>query len=157
MQRSEKRILTTHVGSLPRPSALADLLIRQERGEAMDEGELGRQVEAAVLRVMQKQLEAGVDIGNDGEQPRVGFQTYVARRMRGFGGESARPLPQDWLEFPDYAAMVQARGMTAAKVFNAPQAVAEVEYADLSGAEGECDLFRRLSDQCPQKFTPSVL
>ena len=153
MQRGEERILTTHVGSLPRNPTLADLLIRQERGEVIDEAELDRQVEAAVKTVVNKQLEAGINIGNDGEQPRVGFQTYVARRMKGFGGESARPTPQDWLEFPDYAAMVRARRMLTAKVFNAPQAVAEVEYADLSEAERECDLFLRYTDQHPQKFT----
>ncbi len=152
MQRSEERILTTHVGSLPRGSTLADLLIRQERGEGIDKAELGRQAEAAIKAVVHKQLEAGIDIGNDGEQPRVGFQTYVAQRMKGFGGESIRPTPQDWLEFPDYATLVRARRMFTAKVFNAPQAVAEVEYADLSEAEKECDLFLSCTNEESQKF-----
>lgn len=57
MQRSEERILTTQVGSLPRNPTLADLLIRQERGETIDEAELDRQVEAAVKAVVHKQLE----------------------------------------------------------------------------------------------------
>ena len=78
MQTSDQRILTTHVGSLPRPRPLADLLIRQERGEAIDASDLQRQVEAAVDEVVRGQLDAGIDVGNDGEQPRVGFQTYVA-------------------------------------------------------------------------------
>ena len=109
MQTSDQRILTTHVGSLPRPRPLADLLIRQERGEAIDEAALQRQVEAAVDEVVRGQLDAGIDVGNDGEQPRVGFQTYVAQRMQGFGGESARPQPRDWQDFPDYAAIIKAR------------------------------------------------
>src|SRR5260221_329090 len=100
MHRSDNRILTTHVGSLPRPPALRDLLIRHERGETIDTAEFQRQIEAAVQRVVAKQLEVGVDIGNNGEQPRVGFQTYVASRMQGFGGASVRPMSMDVREFP---------------------------------------------------------
>lgn len=63
MHRSTERILTTHVGSLPRPPALRDLLIRQERGDAIDETEFERQVTEAIQRVVTKQLEVGIDIG----------------------------------------------------------------------------------------------
>ncbi len=110
MLKSEKRILTTHVGSLPRNPKLTDLLLRQERGEAIDEKLLDRESEAAVAHVVERQLAAGIDIGNDGEQPRVGFQTYVPQRMKGFGGESQRPTPWDMREFPQYVeVMAQAR------------------------------------------------
>ncbi len=153
MYKSDSRMLTTHVGSLPRNPILTDLLLRQEQGQALNLAELERQAELAVQHVVQKQLEAGVDIGNDGEQPRIGFQTYVPQRMRGFGGESKRPTPQDLREFPDFARMLQARGMMRAKVFNAPQAVAEVRYEDLSAVEKECALFLRCTDHTPQKFT----
>jgi 5-methyltetrahydropteroyltriglutamate--homocysteine methyltransferase len=153
MHRSDSRILTTHVGSLPRNPMLADLLIRQEQGEKVDLAELERQTEAAVRYVVRKQLEAGVDIGNDGEQPRIGFQTYVPQRMRGFGGESKRPTPQDMREFPGFAKMLQLRGMMRAKVFNAPQAVADVQYEDLSGVREECALFLQATEQSPHKFT----
>src|SRR5262249_59617024 len=134
MHRSHSPILTTHVGSLPRPPALRDLLIRYERGESIDMTEFHRQIEAAVRRVVVKQLEAGIDIGNNGEQPRVGFQTYVASRMQGFGGESARPPSRDVLEFPDYGAMLRARRRQTTKIENAPQALAEVRYTNLSKA-----------------------
>jgi len=103
--------------------------------------ELHRQASASVDRVVRKQLEAGIDVGNDGEQPRVGFQTYVARRMRGFGGESKRPLSRDLAQFPDYLARLAERRKGAAKIMNAPQAIAEIAYTDLSDAERECDLF----------------
>ncbi len=152
MERSEDRILTTHVGSLPRNPTLRDLLIRQERGEGIDEAELARQVEAAVKAVVHRQLEAGIDIGNDGEQPRVGFSTYVARRMRGFGGEGRRPPALDLIDFPDYAALLESRRRFAARTTNTPQAVAEVEYTDLHEAAAECDLFLRCTDAHPQKF-----
>src|SRR5947207_12391548 len=103
MKRSEQRILTTHTGSLPRPPALRDLLVRQDRGEAIDAAAFAREAEAAVGHVVARQLEAGIDVGNDGEQPRVGFSTYPARRMRGFGGASKRRLSRDIAEHPDYA------------------------------------------------------
>ena len=153
MQKSEKRILTTHVGSLPRNPKLTDLLLREERDEAIDKRELDREAEAAVAHVVQRQLASGIDIGNDGEQPRVGFQTYVARRMKGFGGESPRPVPHDFADFPDFAALWRARGMATSRVFNAPQAVAEVEYVDLSDAENECAMFLRYTDPLRARFT----
>jgi 5-methyltetrahydropteroyltriglutamate--homocysteine methyltransferase len=152
VQRSERRILVTHVGSLPRPPALRDLLVRQDRGEAIDRSALDREADAAVRRAVERQLEAGIDIGNDGEQPRPGFSTYVAGRMRGFGGESHRRLARDLVDFPDYAAMLAMRRRSAARIGNAPQAIAEIEYRDLGEAERECDLFRRCADAHPKQF-----
>jgi 5-methyltetrahydropteroyltriglutamate--homocysteine methyltransferase len=152
MHRSTNRILTTHVGSLPRPPVLRDLLIRYERGESIDRAEFQRQIEAAVRRVVVKQLEVGIDIGNNGEQPRVGFQTYVAGRMQGFGGASARPTSMDVRAFPDYGAMLRARRSQTTKIDNAPQALAEVHYTDLSEAAQECDLFQQCLAEQSQSF-----
>src|SRR5439155_361641 len=98
---------------------------------------------SALRRVVVKQLEVGIDIGNNGEQPRVGFQTYVASRMQGFGGASARPTLMDVRAFPDYGAMLRARRSQTTKIDNAPQALAEVRYTDLSEAAQECDLFQQ--------------
>lgn len=83
MKRSDTRILTTHVGSLPRGGTLSDLLIRQEKGEAIDEAALAREARTGVDLVVGKQIEGGIDVINDGEQPRVGFQTYAAQRLEG--------------------------------------------------------------------------
>jgi 5-methyltetrahydropteroyltriglutamate--homocysteine methyltransferase len=153
MLKSENRILTTHVGSLPRNPKLSDLLIRQERGEKIDEAMLEREAESAVAHVVERQLAAGVDIGNDGEQPRIGFQTYVPQRMKGFGGESKRPTPQDIREFPGYAAVLQRRGMlSGAKVFNAPQAVGPLSYEDLGAVRKECDMFDRAAGGARRQF-----
>jgi 5-methyltetrahydropteroyltriglutamate--homocysteine methyltransferase len=153
MLKSDSRILTTHVGSLPRNPTLTDLLLRQEQGQAFNAPELELAIERAVQYVVGKQLEAGIDIGNDGEQPRVGFQTYVPQRMRGFGGESKRPIPQDMREFPDYERLLQKKGIVRAKVFNAPQAVAELRYEDLSAVTKECELFRRGTESGSRKFS----
>ena len=152
MLGSEGRILTTHVGSLPRPPALRDLLVRQDRGEAVDAAALEREVGAALSRVVTGQLEAGVDVGNNGEQPRAGFSTYVASRMKGFGGTSRRELAQDLIDFPDYAEMLARRRRDAARIGDAPQAIAEIDYADLGPAERECDAFLRETDARPRRF-----
>jgi 5-methyltetrahydropteroyltriglutamate--homocysteine methyltransferase len=152
MRRSEARILTTHVGSLPRPPRLRDLLVRRDRGEAVDVAALDREAAASVERAVAGQLEAGIDIGNNGEQPRAGFSTYVAGRMRGFGGVSRRELARDLLDFPDYADMLARRRRDAARIGDAPQAIAEVEYADLGPAAAECDAFIRHTDARPRKF-----
>jgi len=145
MRRSDERILITHVGSIPRPAALRELLVRQDRGEAVDEAALARESEAAVRMVVARQLEVGVDVANDGEQPRAGFSTYVARRMRGFGGASQRRPSRDLRDFPDYAELLAHRRRDAARIVDAPQAVAEVRYEDLSEAARECDVFLEAS------------
>src|SRR5262245_37816439 len=153
MRGSDDRILTTHVGSIPRPPVLRDLLVRQDRGDAVDQRELHRLAEEAVRHVVAQQLDAGVDVGNDGEQPRAGFSTYVARRMEGFGGSSRRSLARDIAEHPDYRAMLEFRRRNSARVADAPQAVAEVRYTDLGEAERECDLFARCADTAERQFT----
>jgi 5-methyltetrahydropteroyltriglutamate--homocysteine methyltransferase len=143
MKRSEHRILTTHTGSLPRPAALRDLLVRQDRGEAIDPALFAREAEAAVRHVIRQQIQAGIDVGNDGEQPRVGFSTYPARRMQGFGGASKRRMSRDMAEHPDYMARLARQRAGAARINDAPQAVAEVAYTDLAEAVAECELFQR--------------
>ena len=151
MQGSDRRILTTHVGSLPRNAALSDLLIRDEAGEAVDKALLARKSEEAVRHVVERQSAAGVDVVGDGEQPRVGFQTYVAQRMKGFGGESKRPSPTDYARFPAFAAQAAVRVGKRSKVRNAPQAVADVIYDDLGPAEEECRMFTAALDGLAQK------
>ena len=146
MKRSEHRILTTHTGSLPRSAALRDLLVRYDRGEVVHPATLAHESEAAVRHVVARQVEAGIDVGNDGEQPRVGFSTYPAKRMRGFGGASKRPLSRDLLDHPDYAARLARQRAGAARIGDAPQAVGEVAYTDLGEAVAECELFRRAVD-----------
>jgi len=141
MHLSTERILTTHVGSLPRDPELSDLLIRNEAGEAVGAERLASLSREAVRHVVGRQSLSGVDIVNDGEQPRVGFQTYVAQRMNGFGGESTRPRALEFKEFPGFAKQLAARFPRRSKVSNAPQAIREVSYDDLSAAEEECAMF----------------
>jgi len=133
------------------------LLVRQDRGETVDSAALAREAEAAVRHVVRQQLAAGVDIGNDGEQPRVGFSTYPARRMKGFGGESKRRLSLDQIDHPDYTARLARQRAGSARISNAPQAVAEVAYTDLSEAAAECDLFERAAGAERSGFAESFM
>jgi 5-methyltetrahydropteroyltriglutamate--homocysteine methyltransferase len=141
MQRSENRILTTHVGSLPRERELSDLLIAQEAGSAIDDARLNTLSQAGVERCVGAQIDSGIDIINDGEQPRVGFQTYVATRLSGFGGTSEREPFTDFAQYPDFGDVWANRGMVVSKVFDAPAADAEVSYTDLGPANREFDMF----------------
>ena len=143
MRRSEDRILTTHVGSLPRDPRLAELLIEDEAGEAIDRAELDRLAAEGVSHCVRKQVEAGVDIVNDGEQPRVSFMTYGAQRLEGFGGVTNRKGFTDLERHPDVAEVFANRTTKSAKLFNAPAATAEIRYVDLTPAIRECDLFDR--------------
>ena len=144
MLMSTDRILVSHVGSLPRAERLTDLLIRQEAGEPIDPQALAREVETATAQVIGKQREAGVDVGNDGEQSRVGFQTYVPRCLCGFGGESKRPPARDQLEFPSYVRQTAARFPHSARVMNAPAALSEVRYVNSAPIEADAARLRRL-------------
>jgi 5-methyltetrahydropteroyltriglutamate--homocysteine methyltransferase len=151
MLRSDERILTTHCGSLPRPPHLSDLLLRQEAGEEIDEALLRRESAAAVADVLARQLDAGIDIVSDGEQPRVGFSMYVPQRMTGFGGESIRPTPLDHDEFPLFAALRQARAGRRNRIGNPPNAIGPVQYIRPEAARGECDMFRGALAQASRK------
>lgn len=141
MKRSDTRILTTHVGSLPRNRQLSDLLIASEAREPVDLTLLDSLAASGVRDVVGKQIAAGIDIVNDGEQPRVGFQTYVGQRLDGFGGASQREPFKDFSDHPDFAQIWINRGMVMSKVFDAPTAIAEVHYRDLAPARRECDMF----------------
>jgi len=143
MIHSRDRILTTHVGSLPRNAVLTDLLIRREAGEAIPPATMAAEMDRAVKSVVEAQLAAGIDIGNDGEQQRVGFQTYMPTRMAGFGGQSKRKVGKDFQEVPELVEQFLHRFPKRAKISNAPQAIAEVRYLSTKDIEDEIACFER--------------
>ena len=104
MQRSTERILTTHTGSLPRPLDLAATLQALDAGTIPDPTAFDARVQRAVAEIVRQQVEAGVDIINDGEQGKVGYSTYVKHRLTGFEGQSRVPVRADWADFPEAAA-----------------------------------------------------
>jgi 5-methyltetrahydropteroyltriglutamate--homocysteine methyltransferase len=128
MTTRSDRILTTHTGSLPRGEPLSSLLIDQEQGEPVDLAALESAMSNRVAHVLRKQVEVGIDIANDGEQGRVGFQTYLMQRMSGFGGVSKRPYGKEFLEFPQFTQRMMQRIPKTGKVFDAPQAIDDIRY-----------------------------
>lgn len=143
MITSRERILVTHVGSLPRNEELSDLLVRREEGEAINKDQLGQAMDRAVRHAVEKQAAAGIDIGNDGEQQRVGFQTYVAQRMSGFAGESKRRRGRDYEEFPELVEVLMHRFPKRSKMQNAPEAQSELRYLGTSVINEEIERLKR--------------
>jgi 5-methyltetrahydropteroyltriglutamate--homocysteine methyltransferase len=152
MQRSEKRILTTHAGSLLRPRALGDMLGRQSRHESLDTASMEAAILAATRRVVKLQAECGIDIANNGEQARESFFTYVQHRMSGFGGHSDRPAFADMHAYPSFLELIIAQMRTRVQVdlLHAPKAIGAVKYIDRAPLDRECDDFAKvLSDLKP--------
>ena len=141
MLHSDTRILTTHTGSLPRPRHLTELYAARARGEAIDAAELAAEGRAAVAHVVAKQLEAGIDIGNNGEQQREAFFLYVRHRMSGFGGGWSRKTFADVTHYPLFRAWKAAHDGLGASISNTdsvPEAVGAVRYLDRALVEAEC-------------------
>ena len=99
---AEARILTTHVGSLPRPAAVVDLLMRREAGEAVDRPLWLRTMQDAVDAVVGQQVATGIDIPSDGETAKIGYATYIKDRLSGFAGDSPRQVALDLQPFPQF-------------------------------------------------------
>jgi 5-methyltetrahydropteroyltriglutamate--homocysteine methyltransferase len=146
MRWSDDRILTTHAGSLPRPPALVRLYARRAAGEAVDPAALEAAGREALRQIVPRQIEAGIDVGNNGEQQREGFFLYVQRRMSGFGGSWQRRQRGDVARYPIFQQMMQEQqaGRTAVSNFLPPRAMSEVRYLDPAAAHAECEDFRRV-------------
>jgi 5-methyltetrahydropteroyltriglutamate--homocysteine methyltransferase len=126
---------------LPRPAELVALLARINRRESVDASELERLTDAAVAAVVARQHEVGIDVGNDGEQGRESFFTYVQHRMSGFAtGEPTSRVWKDVEDFPGFAAVRRAQRSAGEQVTltRPPQAVGEVSYGDTSAIDADC-------------------
>ncbi len=102
MRTSTDRILTTHVGSLPRSAAVADLLLKKEFGEAVDQRHFEAVLHEAVATAVQQQLAAGIDIVSDGELSKISYATYIKDRLSGFAGHRPRKPALDLQPYPEY-------------------------------------------------------
>ena len=113
MRLSQERILTTHVGSLPRSQAVTDVLFARERAEVRDREADDATLTEAVREVVRRQVDIGLDIVSDGETSKISYATYVADRFSGFDGDTAREPGQDLVEFPGLLRKLAERGATA--------------------------------------------
>ena len=135
MKLSTDRILTTHVGSLPRPDGLLDLLHAEDRGEAFDAAALARAVGDAVKEVVKRQVDIGIDVVSDGEFGKHSYTHYIKHRVSGIanvppGAPGARHMVTlDDREFPDWASDRNARP-AGARVMQPACCTGAVAYRD---------------------------
>ena len=159
MQWSTERILTTHTGSLPRPPELTRLYVRRTRGEAIDEQELDRLGKAALDQIIDKQVAACVDVGNNGEQQREAFFLYVRHRMTGFGVSGQRWPRGDVERYPLLKA--EMRQMLAAReavaIWTRRRRSAQSLISTPTPVQEECRDFRAALDRKAHGFVEPFL
>jgi len=158
MRRSDEKILTTHTGSLPRPPHLTDLYVRRARGETVSAAEIEEAGRQAVRTIVPKQIEVGIDVGNNGEQSRDSFFLYLKERLTGLGGTWQRPSRADVERYPEFKARWLQQAATQATVSpnqGLPMAIGEVRYQDDAAIKVECADFAHVLAELPQKFSES--
>jgi 5-methyltetrahydropteroyltriglutamate--homocysteine methyltransferase len=104
MKLSSERILTTHVGSLPRTQTVVDLLMARENQTGHDPQAFAAVMTAAVDEVVARQMRAGIDIVSDGEMSKISYATYIKDRLSGFGGDQPRQVALDLQPYPEFRA-----------------------------------------------------
>ena len=133
MKISTDKILTTHVGSLPRSKAVTDGVFAKENEQPYDVDNLAATIKSAVDEVVRKQVETGVDIVSDGEMSKISYATYIKDRITGFAGDSERNPPADLEEFPGFLARQASSGGTPS--YKRPCCVGEIAVKDMQPLE----------------------
>jgi 5-methyltetrahydropteroyltriglutamate--homocysteine methyltransferase len=144
MRGSTERILTTHVGSLPRSQAVADVLFGREKGEIKDKRAAASVISDAVVAVVRRQVETGIDVVSDGESNKISYATYIADRFAGFGGDTPREPGQDLVEFPRFMARLADSGATAK--YRRPRCIGEINLKDAGPLNDDLRNFRQAVD-----------
>ncbi len=134
MKRSDRRILTTHTGSLPRSPEMQELLRLREGQDELDQAAFDASTHQAVAEVVQRQIDTGLDVINDGEQGRAQYATYVKDRLTGFEGER---LVRGWtrledVDFPEFAAN---RTHSSSTSMPQPTCSGPITWKDLAAVE----------------------
>ena len=128
MEGSIDRILTTHVGSLPRSRIVTEAVFAKESGELDDEEAYRETITRAVRQVVGRQVDAGVDMVSDGEMSKISYATYIKDRMTGFAGDSPRSPPADLEEFPGFLERQARSGGTPS--YKRPRCIGEIKVKD---------------------------
>ncbi len=129
MKTSTDRILTTHVGSLPRSQAVTDVVFGREQGRVEDQSAADQVIADAVDEVVQRQAELGIDVVSDGEQSKISYATYIKDRITGFGGDSHREPAQDLLDFPGVLKKREQAGTRSGA--RPPRCIGEITVKDM--------------------------
>jgi len=128
MKLSTDRILTTHVGSLPRPPDVAEMLFAREHATRFDAAAFDRTISQAVQAVVARQVAIGLDVISDGEMSKISYATYIKDRLSGFGGDNERQVAADLKEFPDFRAKMAA--IAGKQSFKRESCIGPIEVAD---------------------------
>ena len=145
MKRSTDRIFTTHVGSLPRPDEVSQLLLKKEQGEPYDPDVFHDTIRQAVLDVVKKQAEVGIDIVSDGELSKIGYATYIKDRYEGFGGDFTPKPHRDLADHAGYREMLAK--MRGPAKFRRTCCVGPIAPKDDDSLETDIANFRAALDQ----------
>ncbi len=163
MKLSTDRLLTTHVGSLPRPDDLFDMMVSRMDGISVDEAAYAARVRKAVQDCVRHQVAVGLDVVNDGEMGKPSFVTYAAARLSGLEKrEGVRPSPfsdtRETADFPEYykstvAEQVSARRRRALMVCAGP-----IKYQGHAQLEADLDNLKAAlgSVQAAEAFVPAI-
>src|SRR6478735_3314833 len=128
VRASADRILTTHVGSLPRSQAVTDVLFAQE-GHGTMPASPEKVITDAVAAIVAQQVKVGIDVVSDGEMSKISYATYIKDRLAGFDGDSPREPGQDLVEHPRLLEKLAKLGSTAK--YRRPRCVADIKVKDL--------------------------
>ncbi len=140
MKYSTQRILTTHVGSLPRPANVTELIFAKEREENVDQTEFDETIADAVRNAVARQADCGVDIVSDGEMSKISYATYIKERISGFEGDTPRSPPQDLLDFPSFLEKLARSGGTPE--YKRPKCTGEIRPVNPEPLEADLNNFR---------------
>ena len=147
MKTSKDRILTTHVGSLPRSKAVTDVVFARERGEPLDVDAARETIRTAVLDAVRRQRAAGIDVASDGEMSKISYATYIKDRLTGFDGDSPRQPPKDLEEFPAFLRRQAGSGGTP--TYRRPSCVGEIRVKDMEPVAEDIRNFRQALAEIP--------
>jgi 5-methyltetrahydropteroyltriglutamate--homocysteine methyltransferase len=141
------RILTTHVGSLPRPQDVTEVVFAQERGETVDPARFDAVMAAAVDEAVRLQVEAGIDMISDGETSKISYATYIKDRITGFDGDSPRAPPKDLEDYPSFLQR-QAKG-GGTPTYRRPKCVGEIAVKTMDPLQADLARLRAAMDRHP--------
>ncbi len=145
------RILTTHVGSLPRSERVAELIFAHELGSGYDPAEFDATMADAVGTVVKRQVESGVDLVSDGEQSKISYATYIKDRITGFDGDSPRRTPKDLELFPSFMKRLASSGGTPS--YRRPRCVGPIAPKTLAPLAADIKHFRAAIQATPPTGT----
>ena len=139
------KIKTTHVGSLPRSNELSDLLFKKDKKEKIDTNNFDEIVKRDVKKIVEKQINLGIDFISDGEMSKISYATYVKDRIDGFSGESERKAPQDLDDFPTFKERIARTGGTP--TYTRPCCTHELKIKDKLSLTKDINNFKKALEE----------